>query len=91
MVVYVEIDRCATDDIQVVTGCKLGKRAMKYVDYGRLATTFVDLPAGDTMRLVAREDTREKAALCRRQGCWTRHLAEVYACRGWCRTGSFSI
>lgn len=36
LVVYVEIDRCAADAIQVVTGCKLGKRTMKYVDYGKL-------------------------------------------------------
>ncbi|MAF84872.1 MAG: hypothetical protein CL875_00030 [Dehalococcoidales bacterium] len=51
---------------------------MKYVDYGKLAATLVDLRTGDAVRLVAREDTREKAALCRRQG-WTRHQAEVYA------------
>ncbi len=78
MIVYVEIDRCATDAIQVVTGCKLGKRTMKYVDYGKLAATFIDLHTGNAVRLAAREDVREKAALCRRQG-WTKHEAEVNA------------
>ncbi len=78
LVVYVEIDRCATDAIQVVTGCKLGKRTMKYVDYGKLAATFVDLHTGDAVRLAAREDIREKAALCRQQGR-TKHEAEVAA------------
>jgi formylmethanofuran dehydrogenase subunit E len=78
MVVYVEIDRCATDAIQVVTGCKLGKRTMKYVDYGKLAATFVDLHTGKAVRIVAREDAREKAALYRRPG-WTKHEAEVVA------------
>ncbi len=76
LIVYVEIDRCAADAIQVVTGCKLGKRTMKYVDYGKLAATFVDLQSGDAVRLVAREDAREKATLHRREG-WTRHQAEV--------------
>ncbi len=72
LVVYVEIDRCATDAIQVVTGCKLGKRAMKHVDYGKLAATFVDLHTGSAVRVVAREDAREKACLYFRPG-WTRH------------------
>ncbi len=78
MVVYVEIDRCATDAIQVVTGCKLGKRTMKYVDYGKLAATFVDLSTGKAVRIAAREDAREKATLWRHPG-WTKHDAEVVA------------
>jgi len=78
LVVYVEIDRCATDAIQVVTGCKLGKRTLKYVDYGKLAATFIDLPAGNAVRLSAREDIRKKATLCRPEG-WTKYEAEVAA------------
>ncbi len=78
LVVYVEIDRCATDAIQAVTGCKLGKRTMKYVDYGKLAATFVDLHSGKAVRLVAREDAREKAALYHHE-VWTRHETEVFA------------
>lgn len=78
LIVYVEIDRYATDTIQVVTGCKLGARTMKYVDDGKLAATFVDLPTGNAVRLAAREGAREKAALYRRQG-WTKPKAEVIA------------
>ena len=78
MIIYVEIDRCATDAIQVVTGCKLGKRTMKYVDYGKLAATFVDLHTGKAVRVITREDAREKATLWHRPG-WTRHEAEVAA------------
>jgi formylmethanofuran dehydrogenase subunit E len=63
LVVYVEIDRCATDAIQVVTGCQLGKRTMKYLDYGKLAATFLDLHTGNAVRVIAREDARDKAAL----------------------------
>jgi formylmethanofuran dehydrogenase subunit E len=76
MVIYVEIDRCATDAIQAVTGCKLGKRTMKYVDYGKLAATFVDLHTGEAVRIVTREDAREKAALWRHLG-YTKQEAEI--------------
>lgn len=78
MIVYVEIDRCATDAIQVVTGCKLGKRTMKYVDYGKLAATFVDLLTGNAVRLAVREDVRDKASLYRCQE-QTKYDAEVVA------------
>lgn len=63
LVVYVEIDRCAADAIQVVTGCKLGKRTMKHVDYGKLAATFIDLSTGKAVRIAARAEARAKATL----------------------------
>ena len=44
LLTFVEIDRCATDAVSVVTGCRLGKRSLKYVDYGKVAATFVLLP-----------------------------------------------
>jgi formylmethanofuran dehydrogenase subunit E len=45
LVTFVEIDRCATDAVAVVTGCRLGKRALKFRDWGKMAATFVDLSA----------------------------------------------
>jgi formylmethanofuran dehydrogenase subunit E len=45
LVTFVEIDRCATDAIAVVTGCRLGKRALKFRDWGKMAATFIDLAA----------------------------------------------
>lgn len=53
IVTFVEIDRCATDAIAVVTGCRLGKRALKFRDWGKMAATFVDLHAP----LVTHDDT----------------------------------
>ena len=47
LVTFVEIDRCATDAIAVVTGCRLGKRALKFRDWGKMAATFVDLGTRD--------------------------------------------
>jgi|GEM_PF-158855 len=61
LIVFVEIDRCATDAIQSVTGCSLGKRTMKFMDYGKMAATFINLKTGAAFRVVAREDAREKA------------------------------
>jgi formylmethanofuran dehydrogenase subunit E len=58
LVVFVEIDRCATDAIQVLTGVSLGKRTLKHVDYGKMAATFVDVARGTAVRVVARDDAR---------------------------------
>jgi formylmethanofuran dehydrogenase subunit E len=57
--VLVEIDRCATDAIQTVTGCSLGKRSLKWVDHGVMAATFVNLESGQALRITAREESRE--------------------------------
>ena len=61
LVTFVEIDRCATDAVSVVTGCSLGRRSLKYVDYGKVAATFVDLETGVAIRVCARDDSRVKA------------------------------
>lgn len=61
LVTFVEIDRCATDAIPVVTGCRLGKRALKFRDFGKVAATFCDLREDRAVRLAARESSRERA------------------------------
>ena len=61
LVTYVEIDRCATDAIGVVTGCRLGKRALKFRDWGKMAATFVDLESGKAIRIAAKETSKQKA------------------------------
>ena len=61
LVTYVEIDRCMTDAIGVVTGCRLGKRALKFRDWGKVAATFVDLESGRAVRLAARESSKALA------------------------------
>ncbi|MBU0675341.1 MAG: formylmethanofuran dehydrogenase [Proteobacteria bacterium] len=59
--VIVEIDRCATDAIQTVTGCSLGKRSLKWLDYGIMAASFVHLEDGRAVRITAREEARKLA------------------------------
>ena len=62
LVVVVEIDRCATDALQSVTGCSLGKRTLRFVDYGKMAATFVSVAARQAVRVVARDDARGRAS-----------------------------
>src|SRR5208337_1164290 len=61
LITYVEIDRCMTDAIGVVTGCRLGKRALKFRDWGKVAATFVDLESGKAVRIAARESSKALA------------------------------
>jgi formylmethanofuran dehydrogenase subunit E len=61
LVTYVEIDRCATDAIGVVTGCRLGKRALKFRDFGKMAATFCDLTENRAVRVVAKESSKDRA------------------------------
>lgn len=62
IIVYVEIDRCAADAIAYVTGVKLGRRSLKFVDNGIMAATFVNLQSGKAFRIVSTEASREMAA-----------------------------
>jgi formylmethanofuran dehydrogenase subunit E len=60
-VTFVEIDRCATDAVSLVTGCRLGKRALKFRDWGKMAATFVDVQSGKAVRVAARESSKALA------------------------------
>lgn len=62
LVVFAEIDRCATDAIQALTGVSIGKRTLKHMDYGKMAATFVDMEHERAVRVVARDDARARAA-----------------------------
>ncbi len=61
LVTFVEIDRCATDAVAVVTGCRLGKRALKFRDWGKVAATFVDISTGKAIRIAAKESSKALA------------------------------
>ena len=61
LVTFVEIDRCATDAVAVVTGCRLGKRALKFRDFGKMAATCVDVQTGRGIRVAAKESSKALA------------------------------
>jgi formylmethanofuran dehydrogenase subunit E len=62
LVTYIEIDRCATDAIGVVTGCRLGKRALKFRDWGKMAATFCDVIENRAVRVAALESSKARAS-----------------------------
>jgi len=51
LIIFVEVDRCATDAITALTGCRPGKRSMKVLDYGKMAATFVNIETGHAVRV----------------------------------------
>jgi iron complex transport system ATP-binding protein len=55
LLVYTETDRCMTDAVQVITGCSLGHRSLKYIDYGKFAATFINLDTGRALRASIKE------------------------------------
>ena len=58
LIVYVECDRCITDAIGTVTGCKLGRRNLKWIDYGKSAATFLNLETGEAIRLFSKKKAK---------------------------------
>jgi len=63
LVTYVEIDRCVTDAVALVAHCRLGKRSLKFFDWGKVAATFVDLQTGRAIRVSAKESSKQRAKL----------------------------
>ena len=61
LIVWVEIDRCMTDAVSAVTGTRLGKRTLKFLDHGKVAATFLNVDTSEAVRIVARESSRELA------------------------------
>ena len=61
LIVYVEMDRCTADAVAHVTGVKLGRRSLKFMDYGIMAATFVNLETGKAYRVVSTEEARSLA------------------------------
>ena len=58
LIVYVEMDRCAADAIGYVSGAKLGRRSLKYLDYGIMAATFLNLETLSAYRIISTEESR---------------------------------
>jgi formylmethanofuran dehydrogenase subunit E len=63
LIVFVEMDRCTGDAVAYVTNAKLGRRSLKFVDYGIMAATFVNLESGQAFRVLSTEESRDLAQL----------------------------
>lgn len=62
LIVYVEMDRCTADAVTYATGVKLGRRSLKFVDYGIMAATFANLETGKAFRVLSTEEARDLAS-----------------------------
>ena len=61
LIVFIEMDRCTADAVAHVTGVKLGRRSLKFMDYGIMAATFVNLETEKAFRVVSTEEARDLA------------------------------
>lgn len=57
----VETDGCLIDGLAVATGCRVGRRTMRVLDFGKVAATFVDTQARQAVRIVPSASTRKLA------------------------------
>jgi len=73
LIVYVEMDRCTADAVTYATGVKLGRRSLKFVDYGIMAATFLNLETGNAFRVLSTEEARDLAP------AYAPEIAEKYA------------
>jgi len=81
LVVFVEMDRCAADAVAHVTGAKLGRRSLKFVDYGIMAAAFLNLETGKAVRVLSAEEARELAAVYAPEICGRSRQQLVGYCR----------
>jgi formylmethanofuran dehydrogenase subunit E len=61
LLVIVETDGCFTDGVAVAANCRVGRRTMRVVDYGKVAATFVDTLTEQAVRLAPHPAARQRA------------------------------
>lgn len=49
--VIAETDGCAVDGLIAATGCRVGSRTLRILDFGKVAATFTDTRAGISIRI----------------------------------------
>lgn len=80
LIVFVEMDRCTGDAVAHVTNVRLGRRSLKFMDYGIMAATFVDLASSRAFRIISTEESRDLALLYAPSGL-TKREAQLRAYR----------
>jgi formylmethanofuran dehydrogenase subunit E len=63
LIVYLEMDRCAGDAVAHVTGAKLGRRSLKFMNYGIMAATFLNIETQMAFRIISTEEARDLAVV----------------------------
>jgi formylmethanofuran dehydrogenase subunit E len=58
---FVECDGCGMGGIEIATGCRVDRRTLRVMDYGKLAATFVDTQTGVSVRIKTHPACRSTA------------------------------
>lgn len=61
LLTLVETDGCFADGVAVATGCEIGHRTLRLVDYGKVAATFIDTETLRSFRIFPHLQSRESA------------------------------
>ncbi len=61
LVTFVELDGCGADGVSVATGCRIGRRNLRVLDYGKTAATFVDVETNGAVRVRPDPQARDRA------------------------------
>ncbi len=61
LLVLTETDGCFADGLSVATGCWLGRRTMRLIDYGKVAATFIDTRSSVAVRIAPHTKARANA------------------------------
>lgn len=62
LVALVETDGCFADGLSAATGCWLGRRTLRLIDYGKAAATLIDTRVGQAIRIWPSPHARARAA-----------------------------
>ena len=61
---FVETDGCFVDGLSVSTGCTLGHRTLRLMDFGKIAATIVDTQTNCAVRIWPSAQSRQRAVDC---------------------------
>lgn len=61
LLVIAETDGCTVDGLIASTGCHVGGRTLRILDYGKVAATFVNTKTEETIRIVPKPEIRSLA------------------------------
>jgi len=61
LLVILETDGCYAHGVEVANGATIGHRTLRVADYGKVATTFVDVKTGVAIRIAPHLDVRQRA------------------------------
>lgn len=62
LLTIIETDGCFADGVAVATGCEMGHRTLRLIDFGKVAATFIDTADKRAIRIAAHPESRSRTA-----------------------------